>query len=318
MYSTPRLFTSITFLVILFSSLNSSAQTDPPGGAQLSMSMLDDSLTTSSDKTTDGFYYKGIPLTYAAGSRLYIYYSSYGPNYKELSLVFLDDAGKMVRYHSEELLGTKMGTIELDTTFTADGKTNLLFTTEKEGQTLGYTATAAYASPEALAFKSDADFCWKVAYVLKHSDIGYKFITSGQKKGFGTSYSTTAPLRSDAPTASSVYEGVSSIVYKSTIGRGTKDQAETFFSQMEQSLKQCMGTEFEYSSTTDTDGMKKLTCTASASTDGVSVRNLEYMGKDKGGIKPKYIVTVSMVRRTVEGNEVCDIEMEIRNAFYQF
>lgn len=308
-----RFFLPALFLIL--TSLPAKAQ-EPIGGEQLSTVSYDDSLTSASDKTTDGYYYKGFPLTYEAGSRAYFYYSAYGPNYKHLSLVFLDEAGKITRYHSDLMLDTPSGTIELDTTFAAAGKINVLFTTEEPGEKISFNATAFYASPRALTFNSDADLCWKTAYLLKHSDNAFRFIISKKGGAFSPS-STSAPLRADAPTASVINGGIGSLSYTSTLGRGTQEEATAFFAQLEQTMKQCMGEQFEYKSGKDEKGMTTLTCTAMAETKGVNLRNLSYLSK-KDEKLPKYVITLSIKEVSSGDAKVYDVEYKLENLFCQF
>ncbi|TND07802.1 MAG: hypothetical protein FD123_2953 [Bacteroidetes bacterium] len=307
MKNLPGIF---SFSAFLFISAPALAQ-EPTGGAQMATAAFTDSLTSRSEKTTDGFYYKAIPVATEKGSRLYVYYSAYGPGYENLQLAFINTAaGKVTKHVCKLTAGSCLGTIEFDTTFTEAGTVNVLYTTTIPGQTLQYTAMAFYASPEALKYNADADLCWKTGYLLKHSDNGFKFIMNDESNGFAA-HSTTTPLMKENPASSRIIESIGSIVYTSTLGRGTREQADVYMKQIDESLRQCLGTLFEYKGETD-----KLTCTASAETYGQVIRNLSY--SDKGGKKPKYVITVSVTEKTVQGNKVYDVEMAIKNMFYQF
>ena len=146
------------------------------GGEKPSVMRMDDSLTTKSPKNKDGQYYKSLSLKYEKGGRLFIDFTGFGKNHQDLCLIFETNAGKSVKYYSKEVLGNKLGKIEIDTSFKETSSVNIFFATAKTMQPMNFRADLFYASPKAMEYNDQKDLCWKLAYLFKHSDNGYKFI----------------------------------------------------------------------------------------------------------------------------------------------
>lgn len=306
-------------LVIFPLFVNAQGASEPVGGEAINTVYYVDSLHSGCDKTSDNRYYKGLALSFEKGARLFVHYSAYGKNFKDLALVFMDDEGNVkATYKSEDVFGTKLGKIDLDSVFAENGKTNIVFTTIGSAEEISFDATISYASPRALEYKPQAEFCWKLGYLLKHSDIGYRFIKSGKGGGFGmNNYATTAPLMAENPNASSVVSGIGSIEYNTFIGRGTAAQAKPYWDQLTQSLKQCMGDLFQYSESKGEKGLPKLTCTMKAEVAGQKLNNLSYVNT-KNTKEIKYEVTLWLEETTVQGVTMQDIHIRVKNLFCQF
>lgn len=308
------------FFVCLFLNATVAFTQQPPGGEVLQVGYVDDSLYYRSAKDAEGFYHYSIPVTAKAGSRLYVYYSPYGPNSNYGSVNFVDSLEqKTVKYNYENRGKKNYGIYEIDTTFTKDTRFRLSFTTSTPKTWIRFTAQIYLATPEALKYNDTADFCWQVYYLAKHAQNGFRFIRGPKETDeFGeTFFRTKASLVPGSPDACMIIKGLGNITYRCVLGGGSKTEADAYFKQLETLLRQCLGSEFEYKTTT-ANNLPKLICQRNQSMSGIVVHNLEYISKKSADIQPRYIITAEMNEESTGADKMYTITFTLKDAFYQY
>lgn len=320
MISRMRAAMQTLFFVCLFLTATVAFAQQPVGGDVLQVGYVDDSLNYRTEKDAEGFYHHSIPVTAKAGSRLYVFYSPYGPNSNYGSVNFIDSLeSKTVTYNYENRGKKTYGIYHIDTTFTKDTRFRLRFTTTTPNTSVRYTAQIYLASPEALQFKDSADFCWQVYYLAKHAQNGFRFIRGQQETdAFGeTFFRTKASLVPGSPDACRITKGLGNITYRCVLGGGSKTEADAYFKQLETLLRQCLGSEFNYTSTT-ANNLPKLICQRNQSMSGIVVHNPEYNTKKSADVQPRYIITAEMNAESGGADKVYTIIFTLKDAFYQY
>ena len=305
----PRI---IGLLSLCFFFINASAQELPT----IATRHFHDSLHSGSTKSEDGRYYFEHQAAAIAGARMNIHFSAFGPQYKDLCLEFIDLEGNKTTYLSDLRFDRRSGTIDLDTIFPKTMDFRMLFTSEKPGEKMSFFVDISYALKEYLICPSQQTVCWKIGFILKHSDNGFKFIT-GESTGLNTN-ATTAPIMAEASQESKIVSMPGSLFYSSTIARGTKAEVENAYNQMASGLPACMGTVFNYTSTTDASGLPHLNCVAVVYTEGETINNLKYMGDNLKAQVPKYQVSIYIAEKISGGNTYYELIMDISNQFVQY
>jgi hypothetical protein len=307
----------IFILLSFFFLLNgkTSAQ-ESLGGPQIYVQHYEDSLYIGCSLNDEGCFYQAITLDEQENSRLFIHFSGSGPDYADMKMIVINSSGTKTNYYSKEINGFKLGTIDLDTTFSSADKLTIQFTSRTAGAYLHYTAEASYASSEAMTYDVNQNFCWKLGYLLKQSDNGYRFIT-GKDAGMFSYYATT-PLVGENPSESTIEKMVGSCYFHANVMRGKKEDVEAYFKQMQDALQQCMGTQFEYKSTTDEDGYKHFVCTATASTSGQTINNWNYHDNDIKDVMTKYKVSLYTRGYTYGGQSYVELCLDVANLFEQY
>ncbi len=302
----------ICLLSLCFIFTNASAQELPT----IATRHFHDSLHSGSSKSADGRYYFEHQAAVMAGARMNIHFSAFGPQYKDLCMEFIDLEGNKKKYLSDLRFDMRTGTIDLDTTFPKTMDFSILFTSEKSGEKMSFFVDISYALKEYLTCPSQQNVCWKIGFILKHSDNGFKFIT-GESTGLNTN-ATSAPMMAEAAQESKIVSTLGSLFYSSIIARGTKAEVESAYNQLANGLPGCMGTVFTYTSTTDASGLPHLNCVAVSYTEGQTIHNLKYMGDNLKPQLPKYKVSIYIAEKTAAGKTYYELIMDISNQFVQY
>ena len=303
----------IIFAASLFFGAQLSAQESYAPSDSLYSVYLNDSLTDASQKSPEGNYYDGVTISPVAGSRLTVHCSSFGQDYKDMCIIFQNGNGQSAIYFS----GALSGQIDIDSSFSESTSISIYLTTKAPGEKFSYSGTILYASPSALKWHEDAAFGWKVQYVLKQSDNGFKFIKGDLVPGlFNMSqYNSTAQIK---PGFSFIYDGMGSISYQCTLGRGTQEQAEDAFKKAQGALFECLGQGWTFDNGVDEKGMQHFSATMNAPTSGACIHNLSYLDKKDDSL-PKYQVYLYVQENVVDGKVVSyDLVMQVVNDFWQY
>jgi|GEM_PF-3586841 len=226
------------------------AQNDPNavlGGPQFRSDAVADSLDAKDNADNEGRYYYARQYELTANSRAYFYYSASG---YAANLVIQTPSGKMIRKaNADEPTGYKSSKIEFDTAFGEAGVYNVYITSVRPKKQGHFNYEVHVASPEAMEYKPAESLCWKIFYLIKQSDVGYRFIRKGDKikednivfdREF---YYTTAPVNEPATSSRLITDAMFADFYECSIARDYDiTQVKPYYEQAREHLKQCFGT----------------------------------------------------------------------------
>ncbi|MEI7829946.1 MAG: hypothetical protein WCI31_09260 [Prolixibacteraceae bacterium] len=319
------IFLSTIFFVSM-NCVNIKAQ-EQKGGSPLFSAYYRDTLNTKCNKTYEGNYYKELSFQVKKGDRMAISFRVGGNDKNELNLTM---AGKSEAiFKKVGSLSQEGNSIFMDTTFVADNECQIRLTTVNPGKIFRYSAVVFIATPEAIAFRKDADICWKLAYFLKHSPCGFNFLNSKRDMYSKEDFYSNAQLSEENGTSSIIHIGKYDIFLNCYLGRGLLEQTNAAFNQTESALRQCFGDKFDYTFTAE-KGLKSLTCTYFADKkEQPIVRRTASNIPVKGEKMAIFVVTLSMdidkgstisALLDPSNNKITyfSLYLKIENPFYQF